>query len=159
MKNLTKIIAAILLPVFMITLFTACGAKEPITVDPDNVTTAVMDAIEFPSPVQKDAESIGVYYTTLDTNSVKRMSVYVCGSGAYPDEIAVFEFTDEGAAEAGYESVNKRYDDLVSTFTDYTPQEMYKLESPVMVIYDNYVVFIDCSDNEIAEEIVLTYFK
>jgi predicted small lipoprotein YifL len=156
MKNFTKIIVAFLLTV---SLFTACGSKEPVDVNPDNVTTAVMNAIEFPSPVKKDAESIGVYYTTLDINSVERMSVYVCGSGAYPDEIAVFEFRDSNAADAGYEAVNKRYEDLVSTFTDYTPEEMYKLESPVMAIYGNYVVFVDCSENEIAEEIILTYFK
>jgi hypothetical protein len=157
MKNFTKIITAILLT---LSLFTACGSSaEPIDVNPDNVTTAVMEAIEFPSPVGKDMESIGVYYTTLDPNSVERMSVYVCGSGAYPDEIAVFEFSDSKAADAGYEAVTKRYEDLVSTFTDYTPEEMYKLESPVMAKYGNYVVFIDCSENEIAQEIVLTYFN
>jgi hypothetical protein len=87
------------------------------------------------------------------------MSVYVCGSGAYPDEIAVFEFTDDKTAETGLAAVNKRYEDLVSTFTDYTPEEMYKLESPVMAKYGNYVVFIDCTDNEIAQEIVSTYFN
>jgi hypothetical protein len=156
MKKLT-----ILFAVLLITLSITACESEPVNVDinPDNVTAAVMSAIEFPSPVQKDAESIGVYYTELDTNSVKRMSVYVCGSGAYPDEIAVFEFRDEEAADAGFEAVNKRYDELVSIFTDYTPAEMYKLESPVMDRFGNYVIFIDCSDNEKAEEIIGTYFK
>jgi hypothetical protein len=156
-KNIKKIIIAALL---ILSLFTACGSKEEATVvNPDDITAAVMSAIEFPSPVKKDAESIGVYYTTLDTNSVERMSVYVCGSGAYPDEIAVFEFTDSDTADAGYEAVTKRYDDLVATFTDYTPEEMYKLESPVMSIYGSYVIFIDCSDNEKADEIIRTYYK
>jgi hypothetical protein len=157
MLKLTKIVFALLAAVFMLA---GCQAEIPaVDVSPADVTAAVMDAIEFPSPVIKGLDSVGVYYTDLDISTIESMSVYVCGSGAYPDEITVFRFRDSASAAAGLEAATKRYDELVLTFTDYTPEEMYKLESPVLKRYGNYVVFIDCSDNEIAGEIVETYFK
>jgi hypothetical protein len=142
-------------------LFAACGkeaqqpAKEPA---PADVTAAVMSSVEFMSPVEKTAENIGAYYTDLDTASVDTMSVYVCGSGAYPDEIAVIKFKDEDGAKAGFAAVTKRFDELVSTYKDYTPAEMYKLESPVLEQKGLYVIFIDCSDNTKAKETVNAQF-
>jgi hypothetical protein len=71
------------------------AALEPA---PADVTAAVMSEVEFASPAPKTLETIGAYYTILDTSSVSEMSVYVCGSGAYPDEIAVIKFNDSEAA-------------------------------------------------------------
>jgi hypothetical protein len=141
-------------------LITACGggAETAKTPDPAAVTAAVMEAIEFPSPVSKSKEDIGVYYTLLDTASVESMSVYVCGSGAYPDEIAVFKFTDEAAAEAGFKSAEERLEELTETYSDYTPEEMYKLDDPVLEQRGDYVIFIDCSDNMTAAEIIDNQF-
>jgi hypothetical protein len=158
MKRIFKFLITALSMVF---LFTACGAdpeegaKEPA---PSAVTAAVMSAIEFPSPVEKTAENIGAYYTDLDTASVEAMSVYICGSGAYPDEIAVIKFKSEDDAIAGFTAAEKRFDELKSTYKDYTPKEMYKLENPMLEQKGKYVIFIDCSDNSEAKKIVDAQF-
>lgn len=118
-----------------------------------DIAAAVTAEIEIPSAVEKTADSIGAFYD-VDVSAVADMSVLVCGSGAYPDELAVFKFTDEDAAKAGAEAVQKRLDSQTELYADYTPDEMYKLEDAFIFTKDNWVVMAICSDNSRAREIV-----
>jgi hypothetical protein len=142
----------------VIVCLSACSASEYKTPACADVTSAVMSQIELPSAAEKTADNIGAYYD-IDTSKITDMSVFVCASGAYPDEIAVFAFTDADSAATGLDAVNKRLSELTETFTDYTPEEMYKLENPVIKQYGNYVVFCDLSDNTKAAEIIENTFK
>jgi len=118
-----------------------------------DITAAVTAEIEIPSAVEKTADSIGAFYD-VDVSAVTDMSVLVCGSGAYPDELAVFKFTDEEAAKAGMEAVQKRLDSQTELYADYTPDEMYKLEDAFIFSKDNWVAMAVCSDNARAKEII-----
>ncbi|MCH5192876.1 MAG: DUF4358 domain-containing protein [Oscillospiraceae bacterium] len=118
-----------------------------------DITAAVMAEIELMSPVEKTAENIGAFYDT-DTAAVTDMSVFICGSGAYPDELAVFRFADADSAKTGAESVQKRLDSQLALYKDYTPDEVYKLEEAVIIQKDTWVIFTACSDNARAKEII-----
>lgn len=118
-----------------------------------DITAAVTAEIEIPSAVEKTADNIGAFYD-VDVSAVEDMSVLICGSGAYPDELAVFKFTDAEAAKAGAEAVQKRLDSQTETYADYTPDEMYKLEDAFVIIKDNWVAMAACSDNSRAKEII-----
>ena len=117
------------------------------------ITSAVMAEIEIPSAMEKNAENIGAYYD-IDTTTVMEMSVFICGSGAYPDELAVFEFNDEASAKAGAEAVQNRLDSQIAIYKDYTPAEIYKLEEAVIITNGNWVAFAACADNARAKEII-----
>ena len=112
-----------------------------------------MAEIEIPSAMEKNAENIGAYYD-IDTTTVMEMSVFICGSGAYPDELAVFEFNDEASAKAGAEAVQNRLDSQIAIYKDYTPAEIYKLEEAVIITNGNWVAFAACADNARAKEII-----
>lgn len=118
-----------------------------------DITAAVTAEIEIPSAVEKKADNIGAFYD-VDVSAVTDMSVLVCGSGAYPDELAVFKFTDEDSAKAGMEAVQKRLDSQTELYADYTPDEMYKLEDAFIFTKDNWVAMAVCSDNARAKEII-----
>ncbi len=118
-----------------------------------DITAAVTAEIEIPSAVEKNIDNIGAFYD-VDTNTVTDMSVLICGSGAYPDELAVFKFTDAEAAKAGADAVQKRLDSQTELYTDYTPDEMYKLEDAFVIVKDEWVAMAACSDNARAEEII-----
>lgn len=118
-----------------------------------DITAAVTAEIEIPSAVEKTADNIGAFYD-VDVSAVEDMSVLICGSGAYPDELAVFKFTDAEAAKAGAEAVQKRLDSQTATYADYTPDEMYKLEDAFVIIKNNWVAMAACSDNSRAKEII-----
>lgn len=127
---------------------------EPVSdASASDITAAVTAEIEIPSAVEKTADNIGAFYD-VDTASVTDMSVLICGSGAYPDELAVFKFTDEEAAKAGAEAVQKRLQSQIDTYADYTPDEMYKLDDAFVITKDNWVVMAACSDNARAKEII-----
>lgn len=117
-----------------------------------DITAAITAEIEIPSAVEKTAENIGAFYD-IDTSTVEEMSVMICGSGAYPDELAVFRFKDGGAA-AGKEAVQKRLDSQIALYTDYTPDEVYKLEGANLIEKDNWVILTICADNDRAKEII-----
>ncbi|MBD5139034.1 MAG: DUF4358 domain-containing protein [Ruminococcus sp.] len=118
-----------------------------------DITAAVTAEIEIPSAVEKNADNIGAFYD-VDVSAVTDMSVLICGSGAYPDELAVFKFTDAEAAKTGAEAVQKRLDSQIELYSDYTPDEMYKLEDAFVITKDNWVAMAACSDNSRAKEII-----
>ena len=117
-----------------------------------DITAAIMAEIDFSAPTSKTAENIGAFYD-IDTASITDMSAFICGSGADPDEISVFRFTDESSAEAGTAAVQKRLDSQLALYKDYTPDQVYKLEEAVLIEKDSWVIFIVCSDNARAKEI------
>ncbi|MCM1024748.1 MAG: DUF4358 domain-containing protein [Prevotella sp.] len=118
-----------------------------------DITAAVTAEIEIPSAVEKSIDNIGAFYD-VDTASVTDMSVLICGSGAYPDELAVFKFTDAEAAKAGAEAIQKRLQNQIDTYSDYTPDEMYKLDDAFVITKDNWAAMAACSDNARAKEII-----
>lgn len=128
------------------------SAESQQNVSAADITAAVTAEIEIPSAVEKTVENIGAFYD-IDTSTVEEMSVLICGSGAYPDELAVFKFKDGGAA-AGKEAVQKRLDSQIALYTDYTPDEVYKLDGANLIEKDNWVILTICADNDRAKEII-----
>lgn len=118
-----------------------------------DVTAAVMAEIEIASAVEKTADTVGAFYD-IDTSAVTDMSVFVCGSGAYPDELAAFSFKDGDAAKSGAEAVKKRLENQTALYTDYTPDEVYKLENAAVIEKGSWVILVICSDNDRAAEII-----
>lgn len=154
-----------IIAIIMVTLLMLTGCKDNgeaveanATVSVSNATAAdianaVMAEIEIPSAIEKTAENIGAYYD-IDTAAVAEMSVFICGSGAYPDELAIFKFNDAESAKIGAEAVQSRLDSQIAVYTDYTPAEMYKLNEAVLITEGNWVAFAACADNARAKEII-----
>ena len=117
-----------------------------------DITSAIMAEIEIQSAVEKTIDDIGAFYD-VDTETVTDLSVFICGSGAYPDELAVFRFTDSGSAKTGAEAVRKRLENQLALYKDYTPDEVYKLEDAALIEKGEWVIFTACSDNSRAKEI------
>ena len=179
-NSMKKSISVILSAILAVSLFTACNGNDAsvqvdATIPTDgtvdtvenvpasaeaqqnvsaaDITAAVTAEIEIPSAVEKTVENIGAFYD-IDTSTVEEMSVLICGSGAYPDELAVFKFKEAGAAAAGKEAVQKRLDSQIALYTDYTPDEVYKLDGANLIEKDNWVILTICADNDRAKEII-----
>lgn len=161
-KSITAKAAAIAISAML--MLTGCnGGEEAVEANAtisevseaaaSEITAAIMAEIEIPSAIEKTAENLGAYYD-IDVATIAEMSVYICGSGAYPDELAVFKFNDEAGAKAGAEAVQNRLDSQTAIYKDYTPAEMYKLDEAVIITEGNWVVFAACDANARAKEII-----
>lgn len=175
MKNIKNNVFAVSALIAGSMLFTSCGASpDSIQVDatpsvtestaqPDesvkkeasaaDISAAVMAEIEIQSAIEKNIDEVGAFYD-VDTAAIEDMSVYICGSGAYPDELAVFRFNGSDAAETGAEAVRKRLDSQTALYKDYTPDEVYKLDDAQIIQKDNWVILTICSDNSRAGDII-----
>ncbi len=132
------------------------NVQAAVSASPSEITSAVLLEIPINSALEKGIDDLTMYFTDLDTSTLEDASYYMCASGAYPDEIAVMKFTSSDSAEQGRAAVQSRLEKQISVYESYTPDEMYKLEGAVLEVSGNYLYYIVTSDNDKAEDIVLS---
>ncbi len=123
---------------------TATGAAAEIT-------AKIQEDVKFPGMAEIGADRMAGYYDVA-ADKIDSYSAYICGSGAYPDEIAVFKMKSADDVNAVKSVLEKRVESQSATFKDYTPDEMYKIDGNNVVTSGNYVALIICSDNAKAIE-------
>lgn len=133
-----------------------CGGKEAavnpnvelVLADFANVilTTGEFSEEMYPVP---DSMVAGMYGIT----DAEEARVYA-GSGATPEEIGLFRFADEDAAAAGLELAKQRLSDQKRAFTDYNPDEKYRLEDYAVVEQAGKYVIYCISSSDAAAEVI-----
>lgn len=123
---------------------TATGAAAEIT-------AKIQEDVKFPGMAEIGADRMAGYYDVAADN-IDSYSAYICGSGAYPDEIAVFKMKSADDVNDVKSVLEKRVESQSATFKDYTPDEMYKIDGNNVVTSGNYVALIICADNAKAIE-------
>ena len=115
------------------------------------ITAKIKQDVKFPGMAEIGADRMAGYYDVA-ADKIDSYSAYICGSGAYPDEIAVFKMKSADDVNAVKSVLEKRVESLSTTFKDYTPDEMYKIDGNNVVTSGNYVALIICADNAKAIE-------
>lgn len=115
------------------------------------ITDKIQADVKFPGMAKIDAERMSGYYDVA-SDKLESFSAYICGSGAYPDEIAVFQLKSADDVADVKTMLEKRVEAQTATFKDYTPDEMYKIDGKNVVTIGNYVALIICADNAKAIE-------
>ena len=113
--------------------------------------TAIQEDVKFPGMAEIGSDRMAGYYDVA-ADKIDSYSAYICGSGAYPDEIAVFKMKSADDVNAVKSVLEKRVESQSATFKDYTPDEMYKIDGNNVVTSGNYVALIICADNAKAIE-------
>lgn len=115
------------------------------------ITAKIKEDVKFPGMAEIGADRMAGYYDVA-ADKIGSYSAYICGSGAYPDEIAVFKMKSADDVNAVKSVLEKRVESQSATFKDYTPDEMYKIDGNNVVTSGNYVALIICADNAKAIE-------
>ena len=154
--KLKKLLSAVLVPVM---LFTACSGEggengSTVDVDPSEVISAVLAEVPISSAVEKGTDDVESYYAGMDVSELEAAAFSLCGSGALPDEAAVFKFKSSDAAKSAKTALESKLESRKESFATYTPDEMYKLEGAEVYTVGNYAVYLAVADNEKAKEIV-----
>jgi hypothetical protein len=160
--NLLKRSAAILAAAIL--LFTAgCSnnnnsSASTKTPEPSAITTKLQSDMKFPEMIEVKSDRLSKYYS-VDADTVKASSVFICSSSASADEIAVFEGNSAADADKIKAAVQKRIDKKSDTFKNYgQPQEYTDIQNCVLEIKGSYVLFAVTSDSDKARQTMESFF-
>lgn len=134
-------------------LLSACGKTDTKTdvVALKTVSETLLSEIAFTDDLALiDDNTITVLY---GIDNATEQYVYI-GSGATPEEIALFSFATEADAEAGFALAEMRIADQKEAFSDYNAWEMPKLDEAVVKQYGTTVALCVSPDADAAEALL-----
>lgn len=123
-----------------------------VSIDIKAVLDSVMSETGMTSMTEVGEDRIG-NYLEADTSQFESFSMWICGSGAFADETALFVLNNEDYAADLEDALKKRLETKTNDYKDYKPEECPKMESAVIKTNGKYVFFAVSSDNEKAEQI------
>lgn len=116
-------------------------------------TAALLEAMEFPEMISADSNFLNVNFG-INAEDLEDYSLYICPSGAMPDEFGIFTAKSAEAAADIKTKVEARIAYQTETYTTYTPGEVYKLEGSICETDGNTVYYAICADGAKAKEIL-----
>ena len=131
----------------------ACGNGSSKEINAQALANELMEEVEFVdelSPVK--SEMVPKLYGIDDAQEAY---VYM-GSGATAEEVAVFKFADEQAAEAGMSKLQDYIAARKDSFANYIPGEVARLDNAVIKQNGEYLALC-VSEGSTAEEIISRY--
>lgn len=144
--------------VLLISAFSACSSGQPKDVDLDDAAAALLKDVSFEDELTQAKTDMALLLYGLTQDEVAQAVVYV-GTGAFADEFSLWKATSADAAASIEKKVQARVDALKESYADYKPQEVPKLESPVVITSGNYVALCVSPDAETAEKTLKEFFK
>ena len=120
----------------------AASAKssQAAAVDVTKVADRLLNEIKYDDKLaEAEKESIDVIYPGLPKDKIKAMKIYVSSSGGTSEEIAAFEANDEETAKEIETKLNERVEAQKTSFKNYVPEELKRLENALVIRKGNYV--------------------
>ena len=136
---------------------TGCGSdSDSSTANSANSAAAAQtkDGIEFKDELAELDEAKIEKIIGISADSYTKAKVYVSSSGGTAEEIDCFEAKDADSAKAIADTLTARVESQKKVFENYVPEEMTKLNDPVLVTNGNYVYLCLSNDNDKAKEII-----
>lgn len=130
-------------------------SKATTAVDVAKVADRLKDEIKYDDKLaEPEAETFDILYPDIPKDKVKAMKIYVSSSGGTAEEIACMEGTDEEAAKVIEEGLNNRIKTQKSSFENYVPEELKRLEKAFVIRKGNYVYLSVSNDPDKAKSII-----
>lgn len=150
---------SILLTLIMIVLVAAgCSSSQSVTLDVQQTADKLSQEVSFQDQLTSLDQDAALKLYDLTADDVQAVALYV-GTGATAEEISVWQGKDANTAKNIQNAVNTRIENQKESFVDYNPEEMPKLENPVVVAKGNYVVLCLSGDNDNAKQIIDSCFQ
>lgn len=137
---------------------TPSSSAAPVQTEETKDIAAVADKLK--SDIKYDDELVELpaekIKNTLSISEDKytKAKVYICASGATPEEVDCFEAKDENAAEEIKAALESRVEKQKKAFENYNAEQAPKLDEPVIVVSEKNVFMCISGDNAKAKEII-----
>lgn len=135
----------------------ASSAKSSQTavVDVTKVADRLLNEIKYDDKLaEAEKESLDVIYPGLPKDKIKAMKIYVSSSGGTSEEIAAFEANDEETAKEIETKLKERVETQKTSFKNYVPEELKRLENALVIRKGNYVYLSVSGDPDKAKSII-----
>lgn len=151
MKHLTILILS-----GMLLLLSACTPSTgEVEIDLDALADKLLESESFGEALNPVDDGIAEAIYNIEHASSARLYV---GSGAVADELALFQFEDEAAAQDAVELAKARVENQRESFADYIPEEVPKLDNAVVKHFGRYLVVCIASDTK-ASDIISDFME
>ncbi len=124
--------------------------------DIDGIVNDILNSIKFKDSMSAVGDNVAARMFGLEANSAMGGAVYT-GGGSTAEEFAVFEAESPEKAKQLAEKLRQRVEDKKPNFVSYKPEEMPKLNNPVIEVRGNLAFMCISDDNAAAEEIINKY--
>ena len=124
--------------------------------DIDGFAAEILSSIEFKDTMSETADNVTARMFHFEANSVVAGKVYT-GGGSTAEEFAIFEAENHDKAEALGKKLRERVEEKKPNFETYKPEEMPKLNDPVIIVKGNVAMMCISDDNDTAKEIMSRY--
>ena len=135
----------------------AASAKssQAAAVDVTKVADRLLNEIKYDDKLaEAEKESLDVIYPGLPKDKIKAMKIYVSSSGGTSEEIAAFEANDEETAKEIETKLKERVETQKTSFKNYVPEELKRLENALVIRKGNYVYLSVSGDPDKAKSII-----
>ena len=126
--------------------------------DIEGFASEMLSSIEFKDTMSEVSDNVAARMFHLEADSLVAGKVYTDG-GSTAEEFAVFETSGPDEAEALGEKLRERVEEKKANFETYKPEEMPKLNDPVIMTGGNIAVLCISDDNAAANRIMSKYFS
>ncbi len=150
-----KSVALLLAALCLLTALTGCGDKKK-TLEPRSFVEELLSQANFTDSLNElDAKVVPILYN-ISESDYKSAIVYA-GTAATAEEIAVFEATDDAAADRLLEAAKARVASQIETYKSYGPAQAMTLENGTVAKTGSYVIVVICTDTEGAKKVTDKY--
>ena len=135
----------------------AASAKssQAAVVDVTKIADRLLNEIKYDDKLaEAEKESLDVIYPGLPKDKIKAMKIYVSSSGGTSEEIAAFEANDEDTAKEIETKLKERVEAQKTSFKNYVPEELKRLENALVIRKGNYVYLSVSGDPDKAKSII-----
>ena len=130
--------------------------NDEIDISTSDIADEIKNKIVFKDELQEidDMDILQNIYTEINPDYISEFSVYTSASGATAEEIAVFKINDLTYSDDIKEIFVQRKTDQISSFENYIPEEVYKLENSVINETKNIFTFVACDTPDDVENLL-----
>ena len=147
-----------LLALALFALATGCGDKAGKDIDVTDLGAELAQADIYDDIVSEMPAELVSHFYSYNDGDVTECVLYQSTMAA-AEEVFVAKCADEAAAARVKAACEQRVSDQIAAYESYVPAEVPKLQSAILQVSGNYVIFVVSRDTATAQSIIDGYLK
>jgi hypothetical protein len=157
-KKPAEILAVFTVLIIALATLAACGGSDDSNakvLDARLLAEALIEGVTFDDQMETATDDAfrALYAVDPSEESVASFVLFT-STGATAEEVTIIEAKDEESASAAMDFALGRIESQKTEFENYAPEEMAKLNDPVLLRSGRYIIMCLSNDNATAESII-----